>query len=88
MELATTRVTVNAVCPGFTDTEIVAESVARIVAKTGRTAEVALAELANFNPQRRLIDPREIADAVAWLCNPASRSVTGQAIAVCGGEVM
>lgn len=88
MELATTRVTVNAVCPGFTDTEIVAESVARIVDKTGRTAEAALAELANFNPQRRLIDPREIADAVAWLCNPASRSVTGQAIAVCGGEVM
>jgi NAD(P)-dependent dehydrogenase (short-subunit alcohol dehydrogenase family) len=87
-ELASTNVTVNAVCPGFTDTEIVAESVARLVEKTGRTAGQARAELAKFNPQGRLIDPQEVADAVAWLCCPASRSVTGQAIAIAGGEVM
>lgn len=88
MELAKTNVTVNAVCPGFTDTDIVAESVARLVQKTGRTAEAARAELAGFNPQGRLIDPSEVAEAVAWLCDPASRSVTGQAIAIAGGEVM
>jgi NAD(P)-dependent dehydrogenase (short-subunit alcohol dehydrogenase family) len=87
-ELAATSVTVNAVCPGFTDTEIVAESVARLVEKTGRSAGEARAELAKFNPQGRLIDPQEVADAVAWLCKPASQSVTGQAIAIAGGEVM
>jgi NAD(P)-dependent dehydrogenase (short-subunit alcohol dehydrogenase family) len=88
MELAGTDVTVNAVCPGFTDTEIVAESVARLVEKTGRTPAAARAELAKFNPQGRLIGPAEVADAVAWLCAPSSRSITGQAIAVAGGEVM
>lgn len=88
MELASTSVTVNAVCPGFTDTEIVAESVARLVEKTGRSPDEARAELAKFNPQGRLIDPQEIADATAWLCQPASRSITGQAIAIAGGEVM
>lgn len=88
MELARTSVTVNAVCPGFTDTEILTDTVARLVAKTGRTAEAARAELAKFNPQGRLIDPQEVADAVAWLCRPGSRSITGQAIAIAGGEVM
>ena len=88
MELAGTSVTVNAVCPGFTDTEVVAGSVARIVEKTGRTSEEARAELARFNPQGRLIAPYEVADAVIWLCSSGSRSITGQAIAVAGGEVM
>ena len=88
MELAATPITVNAVCPGFADTDIVADAVAKLVAKTGRTAEAARDELARFNPQGRLIDPAEVANAVLWLCNPASRSVTGQAIAVAGGEVM
>ena len=88
LELAATPVTVNAVCPGFTDTALVARSVATIVAKTGRDEAGARADLAAFNPQRRLIDPQEVADAVLWLCRPASRSITGQAIAVAGGEVM
>lgn len=88
MELAATAVTVNAVCPGFTDTEIVAESIARLTRKTGRTPGEARAELAKFNPQGRLIEADEIADTVAWLCGPAARSVTGQAIVVAGGEVM
>ncbi len=88
VELAGTPVTVNAVCPGFTDTDLVAASVASITAKTGRDDAAARADLAAFNPQKRLIDPQEVADAVLWLCLPASRSITGQAIAVAGGEVM
>jgi NAD(P)-dependent dehydrogenase (short-subunit alcohol dehydrogenase family) len=62
--------------------------VAKLVEKTGRTAEQARQELAKFNPQGRLIDPDEVADAVAWLCAASSRSITGQAIAVAGGETM
>ena len=86
-ELAKTNVTVNAVCPGFTDTGLVAEAVERIRAKTGRGEEEARAELARFNPQGRIVDPEEVANAVVWLCLPESRSITGQAIAVAGGEV-
>jgi 3-hydroxybutyrate dehydrogenase len=87
LETAATGVTVNAVCPGFTDTELVAESLDRIAAKTGRSREEALAELVRHNPQKRLIEPREVADAVVWLCGDGARSVTGQAVAVAGGEV-
>jgi len=86
-ELARTGVTVNAVCPGFTDTDMVAGAVARIRDKTGRSADEARQELARFNPQGRLVDPDEVAQAVLWLCLPESRSITGQAIAVAGGEV-
>ena len=85
-EVATKGVTINAVCPGFTDTEIVAESLARIMAKTGRNKEQALAELAKHNPQRRLITPAEVAHAVLMLCAPAACAINGQAIAVDGGE--
>jgi NAD(P)-dependent dehydrogenase (short-subunit alcohol dehydrogenase family) len=80
-------VTVNAVCPGFTDTDLVTESLDRIKEKTGRTHEEALAEFVKHNPQGRLIDPAEIADAVLWLCGDGARSVTGQAIVVAGGEI-
>ncbi len=88
VEVATKGITVNAVCPGFTDTDIVKEAVANIVAKTGRTAEQAEAELASRNPQKRLVRPEEVANAVAWLCLPGSDAITGQAIAVAGGELM
>lgn len=87
-ELARTGVTVNAVCPGYTDTDIVAEAVGNIVAKTGRTAEQALKELTVHNPQGRLIQPNEVAETVGWLCAPSSASITGQSIVVAGGELM
>jgi NAD(P)-dependent dehydrogenase (short-subunit alcohol dehydrogenase family) len=87
VETAATGVTVNAVCPGFTDTDLVAGSLDRIVAKTGRRREEALAELVKHNPQGRLIAPEEVADAVLWLCGDGARSVTGQTIAVAGGEI-
>jgi NAD(P)-dependent dehydrogenase (short-subunit alcohol dehydrogenase family) len=87
VETAAAGVTVNAVCPGFTDTDLVAGSLDRIVAKTGRSREEALAELVKHNPQGRLIAPQEVADAVLWLCGDGARSVTGQTIAVAGGEI-
>ena len=88
LELAKTGVTVNAVCPGFTDTDLAARAVEMIVAKTGRTAEAARAELADTNPMGRLMTPQEIASAVTFLCLPQSGAITGQAIVVAGGEVM
>jgi NAD(P)-dependent dehydrogenase (short-subunit alcohol dehydrogenase family) len=88
LEVATKGVTVNAVCPGYTETDMVKESVTNIVAKTGRTRDQALAELVARNPQKRLIRPEEVANAVAWLCLPGSEAVTGQAIAVSGGETI
>ncbi len=87
LELASTRVTVNAVCPGFTDTDLVASSIENIVKKTGRSREQALAELSRHNPQRRLVTPNEVADTVLWLCGEEASAITGQAIAVAGGEV-
>jgi 3-hydroxybutyrate dehydrogenase len=87
LELAGTRVTVNAVCPGFTDTDLVAGSIDNIMKKTGRSHEEAAAELAKHNPQGRLVTPAEVADTVLWLCGEGAGSITGQAIAVAGGEI-
>ncbi len=88
LETVRSGVTVNAVCPGFTDTDLVARSVGNIVAKTGRSAEEARAELAKTNPMGRLVTPKEVAAAVAFLCLPDAAAMTGQAIVVAGGEVM
>jgi NAD(P)-dependent dehydrogenase (short-subunit alcohol dehydrogenase family) len=88
LEVAAKGVTVNAVCPGYTETDIVREAVANIVAKTGRSEDEARAELAAGNPQRRLVQAEEVANAVAWLCQPDSAAMNGQSIAVAGGEVM
>jgi 3-hydroxybutyrate dehydrogenase len=87
LELATTGVTVNAVCPGFTDTDLVAGSIDNIMKKTGRSREQAVGELAKHNPQGRLVTPAEVADAVLFLCGEGAGAITGQAIAVAGGEV-
>jgi len=87
LELAQTRITVNAVCPGFTDTDLVAGSIDTIMKKTGRSREQAVAELAKHNPQGRLVTPAEVADTVLWLCGEGAGAVTGQAIAVAGGEI-
>ncbi len=88
LEVATAGVTVNAVCPGYTDTDMVADAVTNIVAKTGRTVDQARAALVERNPQMRLVTPEEVANAIAWLCLPGAEAVTGQAISVSGGEVM
>jgi len=85
-EVAGTGVTVNAVCPGFTDTALVADSVTRIVTRTGRPAAEVRAELARANPLGRLVQPDEVACMVLQLCLPGAAAVNGQAIAVDGGE--
>ncbi|WP_274424687.1 SDR family NAD(P)-dependent oxidoreductase [Chelativorans sp. YIM 93263] len=85
-ELAKTGVTVNAVCPGYVETEMLQESVARIVEKTGRTEEEARASLLAGNPQKKFIQPDEVASAVVWLCSKGAGSVNGQAVSISGGE--
>ena len=87
LELASTRVTVNAVCPGFTDTDLLAGSIDNIMKKTGRSREQAVTELSRHNPQGRLITPADVADTVLWLCGEGAGAITGQAIAVAGGEI-
>jgi NAD(P)-dependent dehydrogenase (short-subunit alcohol dehydrogenase family) len=87
LELASTGVTVNAVCPGFTDTDLLAGSIDNIMKKTGRSREQTVTELSRYNPQGRLVTPAEVADTVLWLCGEGAGAITGQAIAVAGGEV-
>lgn len=88
LELARKPVTINAVCPGYTETDIVRDTLANIQKKTGRSLAEAEAELVKHNPQGRLVQPLEVANAVLWLCRPGSEAVTGQAISVSGGETM
>ncbi len=86
LEYARKGVTVNAVCPGYTNTEIIGQSIDKIVAATGRSRDEALAEMVKVNPQQRLIEPQEVAATVMWICQ--QEAITGQSIAVAGGEVM
>ncbi|MBK6403049.1 MAG: SDR family oxidoreductase [Rhodocyclaceae bacterium] len=88
LEVAKQGITVNAICPGYTDTPMLGGAIDNIVAKTGRSAEEARAMLASGNPQGCLVKPVEVANAVAWLCLPGSEAIHGQSIAVAGGEVM
>jgi 3-hydroxybutyrate dehydrogenase len=82
MELADTGVTVNAICPGYAATPMLEQSVARIVKKTGRTEVEARKMLADINPDGRLVEPQEVADAVLRLCAPGSEGITGQAVQI------
>ncbi|HEX4269372.1 MAG TPA: SDR family oxidoreductase [Steroidobacteraceae bacterium] len=87
LEYAARNITVNAVCPGYTDTDIVKRAVDNIMKKTGRSETEAMATLTATNPQGRLISPAEVSNAVLWLCRPGTESVTGQSIVIAGGEV-
>jgi 3-hydroxybutyrate dehydrogenase len=87
LEVAKKDVTVNALCPGFLDTEMTERSIANIMEKTGKPRADALAALTRTNPQGRLIDPAEVTAAALWLCAPGADGVNGQAIAIAGGEV-
>jgi NAD(P)-dependent dehydrogenase (short-subunit alcohol dehydrogenase family) len=88
LETARRNVTVNAVCPGYTDTDMAEEAVANIVHKTGKSVDEARAALVARNPQQRLVRPEEVANAALWLCLPGAEAITGQAIAVAGGELL
>ncbi len=88
VETVRAGITVNAVCPGYVDTDLLDDSVDKVAARTGRTREEVLSHFTQSNPQGRLIEPDEVAATVAWLCLPEADSITGQAIAMAGGEVM
>lgn len=86
-ELASKGITVNAVCPGFTESEMLDRSLSSIVAATGRTPEAAAAAILSRNPLGRFVRADEVASTVAWLCGPQAGAITGQAIVIDGGEV-
>ena len=88
IDLARTGVTINALCPGWVETQMAEEAVTRIAAKTGRTLEEARASLAQMSPQRRMITPDEVAHAALALCGHGARGIHGQTIVIDGGAVM
>jgi NAD(P)-dependent dehydrogenase (short-subunit alcohol dehydrogenase family) len=88
LETATSGITVNAVCPGWVDSEMVQNAVATISAKTNVTSEQAREYLANESPQRRILKPEEVAFVVVCLACEEAKGITGQAINVSGGQVM
>jgi 3-hydroxybutyrate dehydrogenase len=87
LETASKGITVNAVCPSYTDTDMARSAIANIALKTGRSPAEAEAALVGKNPQGRLIRPDEVASTVLWLCAAGAEAITGQAIAITGGEV-
>ena len=87
LELATTGITVNAICPGFIETPMLDRSVANIVEKTGMSEDEARASLSKGNPQKRLIRTDEVAKTALWLCSEAARSINGHALSISGGEI-
>lgn len=88
IDLARTNVTINALCPGWVETAMAEEAVARIASKTGRSAEEARGSLAAMSPQRRMITPEEVAHAAIMLCAPEALGIHGQTIVIDGGAVL
>jgi len=88
IDLARTGVTINALCPGWVHTRMSDEAVARIAQKTARTVDEARAQLEAMSPQRRMIEPDEVAHAVVMLCADAARGIHGQAIVIDGGAIL
>lgn len=88
LETAKSGVTVNAVCPGYVDTDMTQETIHNIVQKTGVDPKEAEKQITATSPQQRLVAPSEVASAVVWLAGPEQVSITGQALAVAGGEIM
>ena len=88
LEFARAGITVNAICPGYTETPLLERAVDNITAKTKRSRDEARTALATSNPQGRLVTPDEVADTVLWLASAGAHSITGQAIVIAGGEVM
>lgn len=87
METAAQGITVNALCPGFTETPLLEQSVTNITEKTGLSEAEARANLSAHNPQGRLIQPDDVVSAALWLASPGASAITGQAIAIAGGEL-
>jgi NAD(P)-dependent dehydrogenase (short-subunit alcohol dehydrogenase family) len=88
LEIARSQVTINCVCPGWVRTRMAEEAVSRIAKKTGRDREEATRSLEAMSPQRRMVEPSEVAHVTAMLCSPEARGIHGQAIAVDGGQVL
>ena len=88
LECVKNGITVNAICPGYTDTDLVSEAVDAIVEKTGKDRTDIQSEIDNMSPMGRMVTPDEVAETVAWICLPSSASITGQSIVVSGGAVM
>lgn len=87
LELGPQNITVNALCPGYTETDIVKDAVHFIIQKTGKTESEARARMTARNPQKRMVQPKEVAQSVVWLCSEGSQAINGQAIAIDGGEL-
>jgi len=88
IDLARTGVTINALCPGWVDTALADEAVARIAEKTGRSTADAKKTLENMSPQRRMIEPAEVAHAAVMLCADAARGIHGQTLVIDGGAIL
>jgi 3-hydroxybutyrate dehydrogenase len=87
LETAANGITVNAICPGYAETDMVAESITRIVAKTGRAREAVLADMLKDSPLKRLIKPEEIAASCVWLASESAAAITGTSLVIAGGEI-
>jgi NAD(P)-dependent dehydrogenase (short-subunit alcohol dehydrogenase family) len=87
MEFVRKQITVNAICPGYVSTDLLERTLDNIVQKTGSSREQAAAHLRSTNPQDRFVEPEEVAAMVRFLCLPGSESITGQSLALAGGEI-